>query len=91
LELSIVTLGNASPGAHQVGEVLVRKVINDLMGVERANRFDWKKENLVRGNWRQETCWLNESLLRGLGVRDGPVVVRREKCEDIFEHPAYAR
>lgn len=43
-----MTLGNASPGAHQVGEVLVWKVINDLMGVERANRFDWR-ENLVRG------------------------------------------
>jgi hypothetical protein len=43
-----VTLGNASPDAHWVGEVLVWKVINDLMGVGRANRFDWK-ENLVRG------------------------------------------
>lgn len=42
-----MALGNASPGVHQAGELLVWEVISDLVGVERVNMFDWKKENLV--------------------------------------------
>jgi hypothetical protein len=92
LELGIVTLGNVSPGAHQAGTVLVWEVINDLMGVERANRFDWKKENLVREEMgAKDMLAKQESLFGGLGVKGGAMAVGWEKYEGIFEHPAYAR
>jgi hypothetical protein len=92
LELGIVTLGNASPGAHQAGMVLVWEVINDLMGVERANRFDWKKENLVREEMgAKDMLAKQESLFGGLGAKGGPMPVGWEKYEGIFENPAYAR
>jgi hypothetical protein len=92
LELGIVTLGNASPGAHQAGEMLVWEVINDLMGVERANRFDWKKENLAREEMgAKDMLGKQESLFGGLGVKGRPMAVRWEKHQGIFEHPAYAR
>ena len=92
LELGVVTLGNASLGAHYAGEVLVWEVINNLMGVGKNARFDWKKENLLREEMSaKEMRGKRESLFGDLTPTGGGMTASLEAHEGVFENPGYQK
>ena len=92
LELGIVTLGNATPGAHYAGKALVWEIIDNLMGVEEEARFDWKKETLSQEEHgaKQMRGW-RERLFGEMASKAGKMTAGLEAHEGCFEHPAYQR
>ena len=92
LELGIVTLGNASPGAAWAGEALFWEIVDNFMGVEDDARFDWKKENLAReaAGAKGLRDW-KENLFGKLALEAGKMTATLTAHEGIFEHPAYQK
>jgi hypothetical protein len=91
LELGVVTLGNANPGGHQAGEVIFWELVDNLMGVERKERFDFK-ENLFREQMgAKDARGKKGSLFGELASKEAGMIAGLKAHEGDFEHPAYAR
>jgi CubicO group peptidase (beta-lactamase class C family) len=92
LELGVVTLGNANPGGHQAGEVIFWEIVDNLMGVERKERFDFNKENLFREKMGAKGMrGKGDSLFGELASKGAEMTAGLEAHEGVFENPAYAR
>jgi CubicO group peptidase (beta-lactamase class C family) len=92
LELGVVTLGNASPGSHQAGEVVFWEIVDNLIGVEKEARFDWKKENLFREEMSaRDVRGKKDSLFGELASKGVGMTAALEVYEGVFENPGYAK
>ena len=91
LDLGIVTLGNSSPGANFAGNALCWEIIDDLLGVEQQNRFDWKKEMLLKEEKNaKDLRGMRATLFEGLDVEvNGPSPVNLEEYQGVYENIGY--
>jgi hypothetical protein len=92
LELGVVTLANANPGGYQAGELLFWEILENLMGVERKERFDFNKENLFREKMGANSMrGKRDSLFGELASKGAEMIAGLEAHEGVFENPAYSR
>jgi CubicO group peptidase (beta-lactamase class C family) len=91
LDLGIVAMGNASPGGNFAGGYLCWRIIDDVLGVNREDRFDWKKEQLcMEGMGAKGLEGKRESIFEGLDVTaKGNAPIRLEEYVGVFDNIGY--